>query len=447
MPRRGEVPEMRAGARTSALRSRSLIRPITHWFALSSPVWIVILVLIGFTWRLAWAWLIPHDQAPDEPGHMRFIAFLLREKHLPTLAESGPATTSAYAATSPFPYLPYVVVAGLFSLRLDQDLLALRLLSVIMGALVIGIAALNSRMLFRDEPLLVIGIPAFLAVHPQFTFLQSYVTADAVTILASSILVLWWTKLWFDGPSWKNTLILALIVGFVVLTKANALALLPATGLLWAWSVYRARLAPAEIAVRASVAFLVIASLAGSYYVRTWFEFRGDLTGARTMIEISEQQWPDWALTALPFTVGDVLRYLRTSFIAWWAFFGNLEHILPRPVYVGLGLLVLASMFGLLRMASRQARLEMPAGLLMTYTVAFATIVALSVVYALNYANIANGKYWYPAMIPAVSLLFAGCVALPVGTRRFWPLLLVSLGLFLGLWSYFGLLWPLYIRG
>lgn len=432
------------GSRAAATApSHRLIGAMARPFSLSSPAWVVILFLIAVAWRVAWAWLIPHDQAPDEPAHLRIVGFLLRERHLPTLAESGPATTGYYAAISPLPYLPYVLVGGLFSLQPDQDLLALRSLSALMGGLVIVVAALNSRILFRHEPYLAIGIPAFMAIHPQFAFLNSYVNGDAVTILVSSILVLWWTKLWFEGPSWKNTVIVALIVGLLALTKTNSLALLPATGLLWAWTAYRAKLQAGEAVARVSVALLLVVAMAGWHYVRIWFEFH-DLTGARTATRIGQEQWPDWAPTALAATPGDVLRFLRTSFIAWWAFFGNLQHILPRPVYVGLGLLVLTSAFGLLRIARRRVRLEVPVGLLVVYSGAFLTIVTMTVVFAFTDYIPANGKYWYPAIIPSVSLVFAGYAALPVGGSRAWSMLLLTFAVSLAFWSYFGLLWPLY---
>ncbi len=143
---------------------------------------------IGAIVRLAWLRAIPDGGAPDEPQHRAFVTFLATHVRIPRAADIFAPGASAYAMTSPIPYLPSALLARAFG----DSLFVVRLGSVLFGVLFVWVVARVASELFSDRPLLVWSLPLFAAIHPQLVFVHSYVNADSYTTLACALSVALW---------------------------------------------------------------------------------------------------------------------------------------------------------------------------------------------------------------------------------------------------------------
>lgn len=115
----------------------------------------------------------------------------------------------------------YALSAVAYGLTRDAGLpvqiFSMRLLSVLMGAGVVVLAALAARQLFPQDPWIAIGASAFVLWLPQFTYVTASINNDALVILATSLAVLAVVRICRQGWTWGN---LALLGGGAALTIA-----------------------------------------------------------------------------------------------------------------------------------------------------------------------------------------------------------------------------------
>ena len=173
--------------------------PISNLRSLIIFVYLALAVLFALT--------TPPWQNPDEPAHYNYVAYVATQGRLPVLQmgdydqaylqqlkdEKFPPALSVAPVRYEFhqPPLYYVLAAPVYWLS-GGSLLALRLLSVLIGAGVIWLLFLCFQTVFPHKPAVVLAATVFVAFLPMHIAILSAVNNDSLAelIIAGGLLVL-----------------------------------------------------------------------------------------------------------------------------------------------------------------------------------------------------------------------------------------------------------------
>lgn len=265
----------------------------------------------------------PPWQAPDEPAHYNYVRYLADEGQFPVLhmgdyphayleeikAAKFPPTLSIDPIRYEFhqPPLYYALLAPVYALS-QGSLLALRLVSVLLGAGIVLLTYAIGRRVFPARPGLALAAAAFLAFLPQHLATVSQVGNDVLAelLLAATLYVLvgWGlrTRDWGLGsgerkgggsgadshvtnlPIYQSTSFplpaLGLLLGLILITKTTAYIAVPlaAAALIWRW--WQERAGWRRIVGEAAVILLPAALIVLPWYARNvsiygWPDFLG----------------------------------------------------------------------------------------------------------------------------------------------------------------------------
>jgi len=416
------------------------------------------LVLSLFTLcAAAWSLVVPPFETPDEPGHARYVSFLMENGRLPRAGVEAPgeahqpplyyalaAAAARCAGAERIVVSPernprfrwyggteeskYLHPAG-ESPPLSGDARALhwlRLLSVVLGAATVaaihrmGLAALG-------DPVQAAVAAALAAFIPQFTFLSASLNNDTLANLLSAgclaCLVMALSSTTAGAGLWLAAGVLA---GAGILAKFTGLAMLPC-GLIAIFLAGRRR---GKSVWRETAAFLSPALLVPLPLLARNLMVMGDPLGAAAQVETLPQLLDRKTLLS-PYFVTEFPLVLFRSF---WGVFGWMSFLLPWWFYAGCLALTLAAIVGLTRRGTpdpgRDIRLLL-AG-------AIAIQVAQVVVYNITFTQ-AQGRFLFPVLGPIVLLIVTGLSGLvrpkgdgpphplPAPWPALWPWLLVAL--------------------
>ena len=349
------------------------------------------LVVIVFYVALAIGFSLgPIFEGPDEIDHYKFIRYVVQNKSLPNpFVEPGAQYHQAplyYMLGAPFSLLsndddfsridgnqnPYYVVdrrqnprrgepyslpgsdnKNLFihtraeAFPYNQSGVArsvhiLRLLSVALGTGTVIISYAIFGLLWptrSDRRLVALGFVAFM---PQFVYISSIINNDNLLIFLATVSLYLVLRQSTDGPSWRGALLLGIVLGAALLTKANAAFLVFPIGLATLLDRRTWRYAPLTLAIMLLVA--------GWWYVRNMTLY-GDLTGARALFEAAQ---PEEAIRGGAFAPAVGLANLPYAYQTLWARFG------PNLVTVGEPVYIFFDVFSILVLAGLAVRLLRP---------------------------------------------------------------------------------------
>lgn len=356
------------------------------------------LVVLYLALSIGFLRTVPIFEAPDEPSHIEFAAFLGREGRLPRIGAKpevpgeGMQPPLFYAIAAPFfalidlPDLPvleeihranqaiyhvddravyrnrHITVATEGSgRRLATDsrldvLKQLRWLTLAFGfaAVVLTYAATRRVTGSRDTG---VRAAALMALNPQFAFVSSYVNNDAAAIALSA------AGFWLAAGAIRDRrsergryLAMALLCCLGLGTKTSTLPSLAVAGLTIFLTDGRARSARVR---DAALAVAAIGLLAAPYVI--WnVATRGDPLGMGGVWEAAAN------LSRHDVYPGGVDSYFRgpywlLTFKSYWALFGWMQHAAPPAVYLLCGLLIAVGLIGLTpRWAARDYRVGPP---------------------------------------------------------------------------------------
>ena len=286
---------------------------------------ILSLILAGyFILGALFAAKTPAWQAPDEPAHYNYIAYLAEKGDFPVLhfgdyphayleqikaarfPPGMPVTPIRYESHQPPLY--YGLAAPVYSLA-GGSLTALRLLSVLLGAGIVVLAYGVARRVLPGRAAPALGAAAFVAFLPQHLATVSQVGNDVLAelLLAAVLFLLVGLVARPQGESpaleRRAPLVLGVLLGLILITKTTAYIAVPlALGVLvWRWLVDRA---PARRILLEGLSILLpAAAIALPWYVRNivvygWPDFLGLIrhdqivTGQmRTLQYVAEHGW------------------------------------------------------------------------------------------------------------------------------------------------------------
>lgn len=425
----------------------------------------------------------PPWQAPDEPAHYNYVRYLAEEGQFPVLhmgdyphayleqikAAKFPPEMSIDPIRYEFhqPPLYYALLAPVYTL-VGGSLVALRLVSVLLGAGVVLLTYALARRLFPSRPAAALGAAAFVAFLPQHLATVSQVGNDVLAeLLLAATLYLLFRQIANceartakrgagrpEGPESRDlrpAILLGFLLGLILITKTTAYIAAPlAAGVLvWRWRSEGAGLR--RIFGEAAAVILPAAALALPWYARN----------------LSVYGWPDFlglqrhdAIVAGQMRLADFVaqhgwaaywqRAVGWTFKSFVGVFGWMGVWLDARAYEALAVLGGTAMAAALMrpmVGGAAIRRGAPA---VRFLALSALLTALAYVWYNTQFVQHQGRYLFTALIP-IGLVFAAGwerVARPgVGRRLAAGLALLATGLAVwGRWSGAGLpRWPIAI--
>jgi 4-amino-4-deoxy-L-arabinose transferase-like glycosyltransferase len=393
------------------------------------------------------ALLTPPWQFPDEPAHFNYIRHIVTEGALPELRPGDypaqyleeikarrfdPALSIASIRyESHQPPLYYLWASAIY--RLSQSLgevgalRALRLFSVLLGAVGVWVAYRVVRQLTPESPTLALGAAAFGATLPMHIAMTAAVNNDVLSELLLGLVA--WTLVSASSQTWgwRGAALLGVLLGFAMLTKLQSYVALGLALLVLAWDAWRAHQAGTPCAVRAAVAraaamlgvafVLVLPWLWRNIGLYGWSDPLGMVRHDQVVVgQLTTRQ------LAAEIGWGALARQgVVTTFQSFWGQFGWMGVPLDARLYAALGLLTLLTLLGLAawvanpREGPRSWSPEARRGLWLL--AAWAALTTLAFLwYNTKYVQ-HQGRYLFPAIVPwglAFALGLRGLLRMPL---------------------------------
>ena len=385
--------------------------------------WPLLLILFGYLLVGGlYAVQVPAWQAPDEPAHYNYVR-QLADGRFPVMAlgdydqayldEIRGARFAPHYSLEAIEYedwqppLYYLLLTPIYLLS-DGTLLALRLVSLLLGAGVIFLAYQTARLLFPQAEWVAWSTAVFVAFIPQHVAMLASVNNDSLSELLIALL-LYLTLRWVTrdgirklGDDRRWLIGLGLVLGLGFLTKATVYLMAPVLGVVLLWQYWRTwqRLFQAGVLLFAP-AFM----LGAIWWVRNIVVYGGlDVLGkaAHDAVVIGQPRTVDWiGLYGLD---GTMQRFFQTTFNSFWGQFGWMAVPMnqPRAIYLLLLALVVVAVLGLLlyRFTTIQVPVQFRSRLpVLILWLVFLLTAAIHVGYNVTFVQ-HQGRYLFPALIP-----------------------------------------------
>ncbi|MDW8106732.1 MAG: glycosyltransferase family 39 protein [Armatimonadota bacterium] len=388
-----------------------------------------------------------YANTPDEGAHFQYVAFVAREWRLPVF--EGYAGVGYEAHQPPLYYFLAAVLYHLFGGAGK----GVRLLSTLCSAGVVWLVWLSLRRIAPDRPLLALSGMGFAAFLPMHIAIGSAVGNDALTnlLFAATLYGLLTSLVPQPAPSsnqkrFAHEVVLGLLVGLALITKATAMLLVPvvALGILWKARLQGERWTTGVL--RAGLTIGIAALIGGWWFVRNAILYEDPLL-QRTFIKVFEGTAKAEDFLQRGATWGQYLTLVADwTFRSFWFAYGTprtantgLPNFLPDGVYWGLGALVALAIVGLILRLREPTPAEVRIWLWLNALTFALVLISFGLFIRIFFQ--AQGRYFYPALLP-ISVFIA------LGWERIAPApyrvvvqvsLITLLGLLaVGCWQYLG---------
>lgn len=392
------------------------------------------LILLGYLVAGAlYAIYTPPWQAPDEPAHFNYIRQVTEDGCCPRI-EMGDwdndylarLTTSRFAPDQlgrlesiqyedHHPPLYYLLASLVYKLS-GGELIALRLFSVALGALVVCLSYAVCRRVVPEQPQVALGVMALIAFTPQHLSMMASVNNDALAELLVALALLWLIRFLHSESVtiWQ----LGLIVGMALLTKITIyfLALIVPLGIWLKWR--RETQAPLALLQSVAVFALIAGFIGGLWWLRNIavYGFPDFLAlGVHDAVVADQPRTADFIAQhgLAPY----LAQLTSTTFKSFWGQFGwmalPLDSVFGGWLYRGFALLLLAGCTGALlaRRFGAASEPEQPRPRFHRPALIILLTTALVVALQFSYYNVEfqqwQGRYLFPALIPiALTIAF-----------------------------------------
>jgi 4-amino-4-deoxy-L-arabinose transferase-like glycosyltransferase len=385
----------------------------------------------------------PDWQAPDEPAHYNYVRQIADEGRLPVIAPGDwqqeyqeQLKASRFAPelldrldTIQYedhqPPLYYLLLAPVYALS-DGDLLALRLVSALLGAGVVMAVWAALRAAFPGRPALALSGAGFVAFLPQHLSILASVNNDALAELVGA-LTLWAAIGYLRGARRARPLALGVLTGIALITKTTIYFLAGIVVLAVLLRGRREHWPRRVFAGHLGAAILPTLLIGGAWWARNLHVYGGtDILGLERheAVTVGQMRTDEYIEVVLG---GDERQYLenllRTTFHSFWGQFGWMAVPLPGTVYRALEVITLGLLAGAALFARQQGwprTLDGPErDTLLLLAVTVILVIAAFAFYNLDFVQF-QGRYLYPALVPLACLVGAGLCgwAGVIGGRR-----------------------------
>jgi len=410
-----------------------------------------LLTALAVVHGLLYAFLIPPWQAPDEIAHFEY-ARLLAERWRPlSLADASPALEAELIDSlyrfqawtligAPTPlvrptrllgapffgksstlqrfslaYVPYALAVRPFlAQNVVTQLYLMRIVSVLLSAVVVGLGFGTAQQIEPDSPALAIGTALFLIFLPQHAFIMAVVNDGNLAEGLASLTIYLLIKMQHTGLTWRRA---ALCLGCALASlqiKTTALFLIPLVII-----VGLALLRPSAILgyVRQHVwQSLGVLLLLGAG-ILPWVLFSAQMAYLQQLFNINRNNWGSLAYYLSNLIARDQLSFFEALwrlFKSYWLTFGWMSLPLKEERWYDLLLVLSAiSLLGLwLRFRVQRRRSDntsIYAILALAAGLPIAILLILFVVF-LNYPY--QGRFLFAGIMPQAVLLVGGWLSL-----------------------------------
>lgn len=178
-----------------------------------------------------------HDAGDFTAGHIGYICYLV--EHNWQLPDFNPTTVWSFYHPPLHHYLAAIVarLSLAFGTDMAQAMENVQFLTVFYGVCTL----LISYKLMKKFKLtgLALFLPyALLCFHPSFVMLSGSINNDALCLLLT-LITAYIALLWYENPSFKRIVLLALVFAATVLTKMSGLLLAPAVAFLFLMKLWK----------------------------------------------------------------------------------------------------------------------------------------------------------------------------------------------------------------
>jgi hypothetical protein len=422
----------------------------------------VALVIYAVATRLLIATTVPAWQGPDEPKHFEYVRTLIERRSqliaerrllwfqdaIPELQQQIIASMAAHhfwaflGAPTPSP-LPasfdeafgisptqlhrpslYYDLGGLVMLplqqqRIDEQLLAMRLLSAVLAASSVIPVYVIGRLVSPTDTFVPIACAALTSMLPMAVFIGGMMNVDNFLLLLGMLVVLAMTRGVVRGFTARTWLVILGGTALALLTKRGAVILLPGVLVCIAIGIWRLGPAARMWAVAAFAALTALAALA-SWLLR----FSPVDAGLSTLSAYALNDIGQWyLLLKVPLASGPtwqiVIAELNAYFDSFWGIFGWFTTRLAEGVYSFLLVVTAVCAIGcivwLRRLASQHDGRRLTLALLFGVLILSAIVAGVAerlAYYSVN--EVPQGRYLF-VVLGAIAPLYA------VGWRAIFP--------------------------
>ena len=419
------------------------ISPLDYAFVRLPRFWLSFISLCYTIIAVNYAVQTPAWQAPDEPAHYNYIAYIATEGMLPVLemgdydeeyrnflvsnqfppeADITPLQYESYQ-----PPLYYLLGAVIYRFG-DGSLLSLRLLGIVLGVAIILLMYAMLEMIFPDKPLVTLGATAFTAFLPMHVAMTAAVTNDILAellIVAQIMVLLTWMRKRLDNQQKSMEqkgvgllLLLGILLGLGLLTKIYAYAMVP----LCALAVVATHWLPKQSwrsigqGLRLSLYVIIPACLLGL----PWWIRSIRLYGAWDFLGL---RWHDLVVAGQPTTMEWIARHgvvtyseraFDLTFRSFWGVFGWLGVFMDVRIYTALlvvtGVLFLGLLWTMIRMISGEPDTDVTdyqRWVLIAFAVMVAAVTASYIWYNTKFVQ-HQGRYFFWGLLPISTFIALG---------------------------------------
>jgi 4-amino-4-deoxy-L-arabinose transferase-like glycosyltransferase len=392
---------------------------------------LAVIVTVYLLLGVLYAARTPDWQAPDEPAHYNYVRQVADEGRLPVIAPGDwqqeyqeQLKASKFAPelldrldTIQYedhqPPLYYLLAAPVYALT-GGNLLALRLVSVVLGAGVVIATWAALRAASPGQPALALSGAGFVAFLPQHLSILGSVNNDALAELIAA-LTLWAVILYLRGRRCVSSATLGILVGLALITKTT-IYFLGGIALL-AVLLRRRRERWSQRVLASGLAAMIVPALllGGLWWGRNLHVYGGtDFTGLdrHDAVTVGQMRTDEYIEVVLGGSERQYLENLfRTTFHSFWGQFGWMSVPLPGQVYRVLWVITLGLLLGAIVHAWRARfplALDRPGrDVLILFAATIVLVTAAFALYNLSFVQF-QGRYLYPALVPLAFVVGAG---------------------------------------
>ncbi|MCI0474796.1 MAG: glycosyltransferase family 39 protein, partial [Anaerolineales bacterium] len=216
----------------------------------------------------------------------------------------------------------------------------LRLYSVALGALTVGLTFALAREIFPEPRSLALLAASFVAFLPQFLFIGSSINNDNLATTFSTAVLWQLARTIRRGLTIRRALILGVLAGGALLTKFNTITLVP-LALFVIFFITVPKRAWRTAFFSASAFVLVVALIAGWWYARS-FALYGDPSGLSLIINLIGERSAQMNIARWFLAENEGLRF------STWGVFGWMNVLAAPAFYWFYDLLALAGIAGMI---------------------------------------------------------------------------------------------------
>ncbi len=371
----------------------------------------------------------PRWEAPDEPAHYNYVVDIAENQRLPVLQmgdyphhyleEIKAAKFPPHMSIEPIRYeshqppLYYLLAAAVYkvtgSLGEDGQFLALRLLSVLLGCLLLLLSYAIVKEVLPGQEFLALAATAMIATVPMHIAMTAAINNDVLAELILASIILLCIKHLKSGLSTRQVLALGFLLALALLTKTGIYV--PAVVSVLFSVTVRARTEGARAFLRQIGLISGLALFSAWWFVRNLLTYGDlDLFGwhRHDSVVLGQPTTAQWISEHGLFKT--IQEFFVVSFHSFWAQFGWMGILIDSRLYALLGLVSILVSVGLIlflvrAIRDRRALSRFQWWALGLLCLVFVLVTAGHMLYNLKFVQ-HQGRYLFPALVP-IGLAFA----------------------------------------